>query len=284
MKNRITPTLLVALVAVLSIPTAVIASHRFTDVPASNIFHDDISWLADVGVTRGCNPPSNTQFCPSSPVTREQMAAFMRRLAEGEFVAAGSAVRADLADDADLLDGSPAEAYLATGFGVGPRFTDRLANSDAMTLLSATVSNVPARSQWATANMDVTFTLDHGETTADHWFVCWISTFEAASWNPTPLDDDGAPQRWLSYPAGSAAVSGFHDVSLSVSRAVPLAEGESVTLYLQCADQFAGDAPTDERFYFSANGYITAVPTSETLFLASDSPPGWHEGSGPPRP
>lgn len=48
----------------------------------SNIFHDDIAWLADADVTRGCNPPANTEFCPSDEVTREQMAAFMRRLAE----------------------------------------------------------------------------------------------------------------------------------------------------------------------------------------------------------
>lgn len=62
-------------------PTAAFAAHQFLDVPDSNVFHDDIGWLADNEVTRGCNPPDNDMFCPSDTVTREQMAAFMRRLA-----------------------------------------------------------------------------------------------------------------------------------------------------------------------------------------------------------
>ena len=39
----------------------------------------DIDKLGTAGVTRGCNPPLNNQFCPDSFVTREQMAAFLRR-------------------------------------------------------------------------------------------------------------------------------------------------------------------------------------------------------------
>lgn len=70
----------VTLTAVIAAPTAVWASHRFVDVPDSNIFHDDIDAIADAGVTRGCNPPDNTEFCPDDLVTREQMAAFMNRL------------------------------------------------------------------------------------------------------------------------------------------------------------------------------------------------------------
>ena len=54
--------------------TAVIAGHRFTDVPNSNIFHGDITWLADHDITRGCNPPANDRFCPTRFVTREEMA------------------------------------------------------------------------------------------------------------------------------------------------------------------------------------------------------------------
>lgn len=51
----------------------------FEDVPASSPFRDDIRRLATAGVTRGCNPPENTRYCPSSDVTRGQMAAFVRR-------------------------------------------------------------------------------------------------------------------------------------------------------------------------------------------------------------
>jgi hypothetical protein len=59
-------------------PLGVIASHQFSDVPNTNIYHADIDALADAGVTTGCG--DGTTFCPSAFVTREQMAAFMNRL------------------------------------------------------------------------------------------------------------------------------------------------------------------------------------------------------------
>ena len=55
----------------------------FTDDDGS-IFEDAIERLAAAGITRGCNPPANDRFCPDQPVTRGQMAAFLRRaLAHG---------------------------------------------------------------------------------------------------------------------------------------------------------------------------------------------------------
>ncbi len=42
-------------------------------------FEADIEWLAATGITRGCNPPTNNRYCPDDPVTREQMASFLRR-------------------------------------------------------------------------------------------------------------------------------------------------------------------------------------------------------------
>src|SRR5262245_36176495 len=59
------------------------ASRRFNDVPPSNIFYNFIDRLAALQITLGCTP-DHTMYCPSSPVTREQMAAFMIR-ALGEF-------------------------------------------------------------------------------------------------------------------------------------------------------------------------------------------------------
>lgn len=44
-----------------------------------SVFEDDITRLAAAGITRGCNPPANDRFCPDDPVTRGQMAAFLRR-------------------------------------------------------------------------------------------------------------------------------------------------------------------------------------------------------------
>jgi hypothetical protein len=43
------------------------------------VFFKDIEWLAQTGITRGCNPPANTNFCPDDSVTRGQMAAFLVR-------------------------------------------------------------------------------------------------------------------------------------------------------------------------------------------------------------
>ncbi|MEA2000871.1 MAG: S-layer homology domain-containing protein [Actinomycetota bacterium] len=50
----------------------------FTDDDGS-VFEPDITWLAESGITKGCNPPANTEYCPSDPVTRAQMAAFLVR-------------------------------------------------------------------------------------------------------------------------------------------------------------------------------------------------------------
>jgi hypothetical protein len=46
---------------------------------SAGTFGDDIDRLAASGITRGCNPPVNDRFCPDDPVTRGQMAAFLRR-------------------------------------------------------------------------------------------------------------------------------------------------------------------------------------------------------------
>ena len=54
------------------------AAGRFID-DDGHTFESDIEALAAAGVTKGCNPPSNTKFCPDDFVTRGQMAAFLVR-------------------------------------------------------------------------------------------------------------------------------------------------------------------------------------------------------------
>ncbi|MEQ8458028.1 MAG: S-layer homology domain-containing protein [Sandaracinaceae bacterium] len=51
---------------------------RFRDDDTSP-FEDDIEAIAECGISRGCNPPTNDRFCPDAPVTRGQMAAFFDR-------------------------------------------------------------------------------------------------------------------------------------------------------------------------------------------------------------
>ena len=106
MRKR-TRIVVVAVAALLAIPMVAIAADRFNDVPDTNIFHDDIAWLADAGVTAGCNPPANDEFCPEDAVKRQQMAAFMRRFAQylgAEDGIVSEADNAATAGDADTLD------------------------------------------------------------------------------------------------------------------------------------------------------------------------------------
>jgi hypothetical protein len=57
------------------------AGNWFVDDDES-IFEASIDMIRTAGVTAGCNPPANTHFCPTSPVTRDQMASLLAR-AEG---------------------------------------------------------------------------------------------------------------------------------------------------------------------------------------------------------
>ena len=104
--------LVILALGVFAAPAAVIAAHQFTDVPDENVFHDDIAWLKDAGVTLGCNPPANDMFCPDNDVTREQMAAFMRRFAQ--YLGAEDGTVSD-ADNADTLDGLDSTDFLGAG-------------------------------------------------------------------------------------------------------------------------------------------------------------------------
>ena len=122
-------------VALAAFPLGALASHQFSDVPNSNIYHADISALADSGVTTGCG---GGNFCPSAFVTREQMAAFMNRLGA---LGAGktpvvNAAELDGLDSADFLQAGTIVTHhagpwlpygaltsdLTTGFTIGGSF------------------------------------------------------------------------------------------------------------------------------------------------------------------
>ncbi len=65
------------LVRALNLPAAG-EPDQFTDDDESP-HAGDIDALVAAGVTKGCDPPDNTQFCPDRPVTRGEMAAFLVR-------------------------------------------------------------------------------------------------------------------------------------------------------------------------------------------------------------
>ena len=111
--SRLHRAWLIVVIAVAAMfPAMAIASHQFTDVPTASPFHDDIGWLADAGITLGCNPPANDEFCPEASVKRQQMAAFMRRFAQYMGAEDGTPAQAD---NADLLDGLDSTAFVPVG-------------------------------------------------------------------------------------------------------------------------------------------------------------------------
>ncbi len=99
-----------AAVLLLAPATAYAAGGAFTDDDNSS-FESNIEWLADAGVTKGCNPPTNDLFCPDDNVTRGQMAAFMQRFAQ--FLGAEDG-QVSAADDADTVGGMTVDEIRTT--------------------------------------------------------------------------------------------------------------------------------------------------------------------------
>ncbi|MGF1667496.1 MAG: S-layer homology domain-containing protein, partial [Acidimicrobiia bacterium] len=114
--------------AAVSEPQAAVSP--FVDVANTDPFAEAIVWLAEEGITQGCNPPTNDRFCPDDSVTRGQMAAFLVR-AFG-YTDAGSV---DFADDNGSVFESDIER-LATArvtLGCNPPTNDRFCPDDRLT-------------------------------------------------------------------------------------------------------------------------------------------------------
>lgn len=116
---------MVLMLIVLLAPAAVIAAGgSFTDDDGS-VFEPDIEWMAANGITFGCNPPANDNYCPNANVTRGQMAAFMHRLADSQAniayqVAADASMAIkgqDMYETALELEGLPAGSYYVIAKG-----------------------------------------------------------------------------------------------------------------------------------------------------------------------
>lgn len=79
-RRRLRTVLTIVATAALVAPAAALATHGFSDVSSSKFYHAAVDWMKDNGVTVGCNPPSNTKYCPEGNVTRGEMAVFLERL------------------------------------------------------------------------------------------------------------------------------------------------------------------------------------------------------------
>ena len=76
-KRVVAAVAVVVVTAVLSAAGAAWATHHFSDVDDDATHAAAIAWLQDRGITKGC---TTTSFCPDDPVTRAEMASFLRRL------------------------------------------------------------------------------------------------------------------------------------------------------------------------------------------------------------
>ncbi|MGA7273122.1 MAG: S-layer homology domain-containing protein [Acidimicrobiia bacterium] len=154
----------VALAVLIATPLTVVAAAGFTDVSDSNVFTADIQWLSDAGVTKGCNPPANTEFCPSDNVTREQMAAFMHRFAEYMGAADGTPAQAD---NASTVNGVSVEHFFHQA---APNTTDEVIGTYGPVTLKASCdgSGVPTlRASWDETVNRMTFNGSGAALTGD---------------------------------------------------------------------------------------------------------------------
>ena len=85
----------------------------FADI-AGNVFEAAITWMAREGITVGCNPPSNTTYCPEDAVTRGEMAVFLSRML-GLPVPSGDY----FSDDEGMFYESAANRLFESGITVG---------------------------------------------------------------------------------------------------------------------------------------------------------------------
>ncbi|MGI9529425.1 MAG: VanW family protein [Acidimicrobiia bacterium] len=81
------PSRIAVVVALLGAVILAAPASATDDLPPGGTFFDDdllpaegyIEAIAEIGVTRGCNPPANSRFCPKEGVSRAQMASFFVR-------------------------------------------------------------------------------------------------------------------------------------------------------------------------------------------------------------
>jgi hypothetical protein len=97
-----------------------------------SVFERDIDRLATAGVTRGCNPPINDNYCPDDQITRGQMAAFLHRALAAVLTPGPDVTFAD--DDGSVFE-SDVEWLGATGVtrGCNPPVNDMFCPGRAVT-------------------------------------------------------------------------------------------------------------------------------------------------------
>jgi len=108
----------------LSLPSS--STDYFVDDDDS-VFEGDINAIAEAGITKGCNPPTSDRYCPDGNITREQMAAFLRRA----FEYPAATVDYFVDDDSSIFEGDiNAIAKAGVTLGCNPPTNNRYCPSD----------------------------------------------------------------------------------------------------------------------------------------------------------
>ena len=161
---------------------------RFWDDEGS-VHEANIDVIAELGITRGCNPPDNTQFCPRENITRGQMAAFIKRTlnlpsAETDFYV----------DDDESIFAADINAVTAAGIGFGCA-EDRYCPNDA--LVREEMAELLVRAFGYTNPDEVEHFIDDDDSPfQDSINALWVSGITKGC-NP-PDNDEFCPDRTLS--------------------------------------------------------------------------------------
>ena len=109
--------------------TDVTAPSPFLDVGTS-VHYGDIVYIANLDITKGCNPPDNTLYCPTDSVSRQQMASFLVRALE-----LAPAGKNAFTDDAGSVHEADIDALAAAGItkGCNPPLNDKFCPDRAVT-------------------------------------------------------------------------------------------------------------------------------------------------------
>ncbi len=130
MSTAVRKRLIVIAMIALVVPLFAVVPAGATDLPPGGTFVDDdlmpaegfIEAIAAVGITKGCNPPANDQFCPDRTLSRAEMASIFVRALD-----LPAATDSPFTDTAASVHAANIDALAAAGItkGCNPPANDR---------------------------------------------------------------------------------------------------------------------------------------------------------------
>jgi len=254
-----------AVLTVISVPVAVFAAGgHFTDDDAS-IFEPSINWMADSGVTLGCNPPTNDHYCPDANVTRGQMAAFMQRLAENQVVDAATAIEADHATNSNALMGEAGTHYDNPAYGIS--CTGNACDDGAALTTTVVLQTDVAAPESGFLTVSTQYSAN--QTATGSYTQTWVTVDSASgcgSWFGGPFE--ATPGSWTV----SSVDGGVTFTTNSTTTVVPVAAGTHTLRLCAIGIQAIDSQEASMTATFTSEGGVTpaavaATPADFTFFI-----------------